>query len=117
MASDDETKGILAIVEAGWGVWVAQQGAATIRLIHATSHIVLTDLSLVNAVGRMLSGCDDIIRQHKTACLRVTAVMAVKDTLWVGTSAGVVVTLNLPHIPLWPRPRGSSTHVFPRALA
>ncbi len=43
-------------------------------------------------------GCDDIIRQHKAACLRVTAVLACKDMLWVGTSAGVVVTMHLPFI-------------------
>ena len=80
----------------------------------------------------MLAGSDDIIRQHKAACLRVTALLAVRDRLWVrppflfldalstvsfkqahlryslvpatkavsqvGTSAGVIVTLGLPHI-------------------
>ncbi len=43
-------------------------------------------------------GCDDIIRQHKTACLRVTALLACKDLLWIGTSSGVVLTLTLPHL-------------------
>ena len=96
--SNDEKRGILAIVEAGLGVWIAQQGSSSIRLLHSTSHAMLTEISLTSAVSKMLSGCDDIIRQHKTACLRVTALMAVKDMLWVGTSAGVIVTLNLPHI-------------------
>ena len=44
-------------------------------------------------------GCDDIIRQHKAACLRVTALLACKDLLWVGTSAGVVLTAPVPHLP------------------
>jgi hypothetical protein len=44
------------------------------------------------------SGCDDIIRQHKAACLRITALLAVKDILWIGTSAGVVATMHLPHV-------------------
>ena len=95
---NNENRGILAIVEAGLGVWIAQQGSSSIRLLHSTSHILLAEISLTAAVSKMLSGCDDIIRQHKTACLRVTALMAVKDMLWVGTSAGVIVTLNLPHI-------------------
>ena len=95
---NDESRGILAIVEAGLGVWIAQQGSSSIRLLHSTSHLLLAEVSLTSAVSKMLSGCDDIIRQHKTACLRVTALMAVKDMLWVGTSAGVIVTLNLPHI-------------------
>ena len=88
-------------------------------------------VSVVAAVNKMLAGSDDIIRQHKAACLRVTALLAVRDRLWVrplllflaslvssvsfehlrrlllpateavsqvGTSAGVIVTLGLPHI-------------------
>lgn len=41
----------------------------------------------------MLSNCDDIIRQHKAACLRVTSLLACKDLIWVGTSAGVLLTI------------------------
>ncbi|KAG8224507.1 hypothetical protein J437_LFUL004990 [Ladona fulva] len=40
-------------------------------------------------------GCDDIIRQHKAACLRVTALLTCQDLLWVGTSAGVILTLAM----------------------
>lgn len=119
---NNENRGILAIVEAGLGVWIAQQGSSSIRLLHSTSHTLLAEISLTAAVSKMLSGCDDIIRQHKTACLRVTALMAVKDMLWVGTSAGVIVTLNLPHItptttklqntpPLAGNPHGHTGHV------
>lgn len=43
-------------------------------------------------------GCDDIIRQHKAACLRVTSLLAVKDLLWIGTSAGVVLTMSIPAV-------------------
>lgn len=45
-------------------------------------------------MNKMLSTCDDIIRQHKSACLRITSLLACKDLLWIGTSAGVL--LNLP---------------------
>lgn len=38
---------------------------------------------------------DDIIRQHKTACLRITCLLACKDLLWIGTSAGVILTLPI----------------------
>lgn len=41
----------------------------------------------------MLSNCDDIIRQHKAACLRVTSLLACKDLIWIGTSAGVILTI------------------------
>lgn len=36
----------------------------------------------------LCSGADAIIRQHKAACLRITALLACKDLLWIGTSAG-----------------------------
>lgn len=42
----------------------------------------------------MLSNCDDIIKQHKAACLRVTSLLSCKDLIWVGTSAGVLLTIQ-----------------------
>lgn len=118
----EESKVILAIVESGLGVWIAQQGASSVKLIHATNFICLAEISLTSSVAKMLSGCDEIIRQHKTACLRVTSLLAVKDMLWVGTSAGVILTLPLPPIsqtttklqtipPLTGIPHGHTGHV------
>ncbi|KAJ4436175.1 hypothetical protein ANN_18805 [Periplaneta americana] len=49
-------------------------------------------------IGTNGGRCDDIIRQHKAACLRVTSLLACKDLLWIGTSAGVILTMPLPHI-------------------
>uniref|UniRef100_A0A087X8W2 Rho guanine nucleotide exchange factor 17 n=1 Tax=Poecilia formosa TaxID=48698 RepID=A0A087X8W2_POEFO len=46
----------------------------------------------------LYSGADAIIRQHKAACLRITALLACKDLLWIGTSAGVVLTLVIPTV-------------------
>ena len=119
---NDETKVIIAIVESGMGVWIAQQGSSSVRLLHAISYITLAEISCTNAVAKMLTYCDEIIRQHKTACLRVTSLLAVKDMLWVGTSAGVIVTLTLPTItstttklstipPLTGIPHGHTGHV------
>lgn len=56
-----------------------------------------------------LPGSDAIIRQHKAACLRITALLVCEELLWVGTSAGVVLTIptspstvNCPRAPLSP---------------
>jgi Rho guanine nucleotide exchange factor 17 len=46
----------------------------------------------------MLSNCDNIIQQHKLACLRVTSLLACKDIIWVGTTAGVLVTVSFQNI-------------------
>lgn len=46
----------------------------------------------------LIAGVDDIIRQHKAACLRVTSLLACKELLWIGTSAGVILTMPLPNV-------------------
>ena len=46
----------------------------------------------------MFTAADDIIRQHKAACLRITALLVCKDLLWIGTSAGVILTVPMPRI-------------------
>lgn len=52
-------------------------------------------MNLAYEVNKMLSNCDDIIRQHKAACLRVTSLLACKDLIWIGTSAGVILTISV----------------------
>jgi hypothetical protein len=54
---------------------------------------VICEVNLAPAVNKMLSNCDNIIQQHKAACLRVTSLLACKDIIWVGTSAGVLLTI------------------------
>ena len=41
----DETKVILAMAESGQGVWVAQQGSASVRLLHSATFITLVEVS------------------------------------------------------------------------
>lgn len=55
--------------------------------------MLLFEVNLAPSVNKMLSNCDDIIRQHKAACLRVTSLLACKDLIWIGTSAGVILTI------------------------
>ena len=42
--------------------------------------------------------CDDIIRAHKLGCLRVSALHVCKETLWIGTSAGILINLSVPKL-------------------
>lgn len=53
----------------------------------------MTEVNLAPAVNKMLSNCDEIIRQHKAACLRVTSLLSCRDLIWIGTSAGVLLTI------------------------
>ncbi|NXS34384.1 ARHGH factor, partial [Pomatostomus ruficeps] len=91
----DGGRSVTCMVSAGTGVWVALQGSAQVRLYHATTYEQLAEADITPPVHKMLAGSDAIIRQHKAACLRITALLACKDLLWIGTSAGVVLTLSV----------------------
>ena len=69
-------------------------------------------------------GSDAIIRQHKAACLRITALLVCEELLWVGTSAGVVLTMptspstvSCPRAPLSPAGLGQGHTGHVRFLA
>nr|XP_046244789.1 rho guanine nucleotide exchange factor 17-like [Scatophagus argus] len=94
----DSSRCVTCMVAYGQGVWLALQGSAHVRLYHAQSWVSLTEVDVAPAVHKMLAGADAIIRQHKAACLRITALLACKDLLWIGTSAGVVLTLTIPAV-------------------
>ncbi|XP_077984576.1 rho guanine nucleotide exchange factor 17-like [Glandiceps talaboti] len=98
--SSEQNHNVQCIVTSGLGVWVSlsQQSNAVVKLYHAINYNHLCDTDVTQAVHKMLAGSDAIIRQHKAACLRITALLTCKDLLWVGTSAGVVLTLPLPKI-------------------
>ncbi|XP_077422930.1 rho guanine nucleotide exchange factor 17 [Vanacampus margaritifer] len=94
----DSSRCVTCMVAYGQGVWLALQGSAHVKLYHAQTWESLTEVDVAPAVHKMLAGADAIIRQHKAACLRITALLACKDLLWIGTSAGVVLTLPIPAV-------------------
>ncbi|KAF9813936.1 hypothetical protein SFRURICE_008091, partial [Spodoptera frugiperda] len=94
-----ETKPISHMAVAGGTIWLSLHNAAQLRCYNSSSREQLAEINITPQVTKMLHGCDDIIRQHKAACLRVTALLAHRDTLWVGTSAGVLLTAPLHNSP------------------
>ncbi|KAJ8298237.1 hypothetical protein KUTeg_024768, partial [Tegillarca granosa] len=91
--TSDTNRSVQCLVCSGQGVWMATQQSSKVLLYHATTYEFLTDVSIAQAVA-----ADDIIRQHKAACLRITSLLVCKDLLWIGTSAGVILTLTMPRI-------------------
>ena len=55
---------------------------------------IINEVNLAPAVNKMLSNCDNIIQQHKQACLRVTSLLACNDILYLGTSAGTILRIT-----------------------
>lgn len=89
-----ESKPVTNLTVLGNYVWISVQNTAYVKCFHSTSYDLIFDVNLGPTVNKMLSSCDDIIRQHKAACLRVTSLLACKDLIWVGTSAGVILTVS-----------------------
>ncbi|KAL2727591.1 rho guanine nucleotide exchange factor 17-like isoform X9 [Vespula maculifrons] len=99
VVSNDASRAVTCMVNSGsFGVWISLHNSAVLRLFHADNYECLTDINVAPAVTKMLASCDDIIRQHKAACLRVTSLLACNELLWIGTSAGVLLTVPIPHI-------------------
>ncbi|XP_064553700.1 rho guanine nucleotide exchange factor 17 isoform X1 [Drosophila montana] len=88
-----DSKPITNMTVANSFVWISIQNSAYIKCFHSNTHQLITEVNLAPAVNKMLSNCDEIIRQHKAACLRVTSLLCCKDLIWIGTSAGVLLTI------------------------
>ncbi|VDP47192.1 unnamed protein product [Soboliphyme baturini] len=96
--NSDKNSSINCIVTSALSVWLAIERSAVAKLYHAHSFACLMEVNISPTVTKALAGCDDIIRQHKLSCLRITALLCCKDLLWVGTSAGVLVYIPIPHV-------------------
>ncbi|KAF6768434.1 hypothetical protein AHF37_05689 [Paragonimus kellicotti] len=81
-------------------VWLATENSPRVSLYHATTGEFLMEIDLKPVVLQSLKHCDEIIKRHKEACLRVTCLTVCKDLLWVGTSAGIIVTVAIPRVSL-----------------
>ncbi|KAM5248070.1 rho guanine nucleotide exchange factor 17 [Ctenodactylus gundi] len=120
----DSSRSVACMVDSSLGVWVTLKGSAHVCLYHSDTFEQLAEVDVTPPVHRMLAGSDAIIRQHKAACLRITALLVCEELLWVGTSAGVVLTMptspstvSCPRAPLSPAGLGQGHTGHVRFLA
>lgn len=147
----DSSRSVVCMVDSSLGVWVTLKGSAHVCLYHPDTFEQLAEVDVTPPVHRMLAGTDfllpswgrprqgqppgavmlflppgsdAIIRQHKAACLRITALLVCEELLWVGTSAGVVLTMpttpstiSCPRAPLSPTGLGQGHTGHVRFLA
>jgi hypothetical protein len=81
-----------------WTVWVACISNLDVRLYHATKFTVLAEINIKQCVSQKLAGLDELIKLHKLSCLKITCLYVCKDTLWIGTSAGIILNVKIPHV-------------------
>ncbi|XP_019765393.1 rho guanine nucleotide exchange factor 17 isoform X2 [Dendroctonus ponderosae] len=74
------------------------QLSAIVKCYNAVTHDLLYEIDITPTINTIFHVYDDIIRQHKAACLRVTGLVRCKDLLWIGTSSGALLTMPFPHV-------------------
>jgi hypothetical protein len=90
---DNETS--LLICNSEQGVWVVGQTTLDIRLYHSKKYSIQNETNLKQNILNVLSTLDELIRIHKQACLKISCVHLSKDTLWLGTTSGLIITLKI----------------------
>lgn len=81
------------MAHSGIGLWIAQKNTATICLYHTETFRHLQDINVASNVSRVLGD-----RSPNPASVNVTALVASRGLLWVGTNVGVALTIPLPRL-------------------
>lgn len=80
---------ILAMAHSGVGLWISLRQSSTICLYHTETFRHLQDINVASNVNRL----------GKTSRhVHVTALMASKGLLWVGTNVGIALSIPLPRL-------------------
>ncbi|XP_054159778.1 rho guanine nucleotide exchange factor 10-like protein [Oppia nitens] len=90
LSIDDQMRPNL-LAHCGIGLWVSLVDSSIIKLFHTETFKHLQDLNVASNVKRILNEGSDVI-------ITVTAMLATRGLLWVGTNVGVIVTLTLPRL-------------------
>ncbi|CAH0554522.1 unnamed protein product [Brassicogethes aeneus] len=86
------------MAHSGIGLWISQKNSSTICLYHTETFKHLQDINIASIVMRVTgSGSRDTINNNR-AHVSVTALLACKGLLWVGTNVGRTLTIPLPRL-------------------
>lgn len=93
------------MAHSGIGLWISLKNSSTICLYHTETFKHLQDINIASNVMRVTVGPEvssscgsrDCINNNRSA-VNVTALMACKGLLWVGTNVGICLTIPLPRL-------------------
>ena len=83
------------MAQSGVGLWVSLRNSSTICLYHTETFRHLQDINIASNVCRVLAARDVTQPQRS---IHVTALMASRGLLWVGTNVGIALTVPLPRL-------------------
>lgn len=93
--NDSSSNFVHQMAQSGVGLWVALKNSATICLYHTETFRHLQDINIASNVSRVLAA-RDVTRPQRS--IHVTALMASRGLLWVGTNVGIALTVPLPRL-------------------
>lgn len=87
------------MAHSGIGLWISLKHSSTICLYHTETFKHLQDINVASNVMRVTtsSGSRDCLNNNRSQ-VNVTALLACKGLLWVGTNVGIALTIPLPRL-------------------
>lgn len=86
------------MAHSGIGLWISLKHSSTICLYHTETFKHLQDINIASNVMRVTSsGSRDCLNNNRSQ-VNVTALLACKGLLWVGTNVGIALTIPLPRL-------------------
>lgn len=94
--SNGTTHTVQYMAHSGIGLWVSLKNSSVICLYHTETFKHLQDINIASNVLRVTSSQRDCVNNNSSVF--VTALMASKGLLWVGTNVGISLTIPLPRL-------------------
>lgn len=86
------------MAHSGIGLWISLKNSSTICLYHTETFKHLQDINIASNVMRETVEMSPNCINNNRSAVNVTALMACKGLLWVGTNVGICLTIPLPRL-------------------
>ncbi|CAL1687724.1 unnamed protein product [Lasius platythorax] len=103
-AQHEHVGNVRLMAHSGVGLWVALKNSSTVCLYHTETFKHLQDINIASNVLRVakmnnpLNSCGNTLGVNSQTAVTVTALLACKGLLWVGTNVGISLTIPLPRL-------------------
>uniref|UniRef100_A0A0N4ZPL7 DH domain-containing protein n=1 Tax=Parastrongyloides trichosuri TaxID=131310 RepID=A0A0N4ZPL7_PARTI len=91
--NSEETVSYMSIQ--GSNLFLGMTKSPNIKLLNAFTFELITEFSISPVINKTLSIAENIIRQHKMGCLKITGMICSQGQLFIGTSAGIILSTNV----------------------
>lgn len=103
-AQHEHVGNVKLMAHSGVGLWVALKNSSTVCLYHTETFKHLQDINIASNVLRVTkisnpaNSCGNTLAVNNQTAVTVTALLACKGLLWVGTNVGISLTIPLPRL-------------------